>query len=61
VLNGWDVPGERVQVQNREIHWWLTRPAREAKLTNARIEKLVGVATTRDLNVVRTLADRWGA
>ncbi len=61
VLNGWDVPGERVQVRSREIHWWLAKPAHEATLTNGRIEKLVGVATTRDLKVVDALADRWGA
>jgi endo-1,4-beta-mannosidase len=32
-----------------------------AKLNNARVEKLLGVATTRDLKVITTLAERWGA
>lgn len=60
VLNGWDVPGERVRVHDREIHWRLSKPANEATLTNTRIERLVGVATTRDIKVVRKLAERWG-
>lgn len=60
-LDAWTVPGERVQVRDREVHWWLTKPTNEAKLTIARFEKLVGVTTTRDLKVVRELANRWGA
>jgi hypothetical protein len=32
-----------------------------ARINNARVEKLLGVATTRDLKVVTTLAERWGA
>lgn len=59
-LNRWNEPGERVLAHDAQIHWWLSKPSHEAKLTNARVETLVGVATTRDLKVVRTLAERWG-
>lgn len=59
-LDAWDASGERVRVHGAEIHWWLTKPSHRAKLSNARIEKLIGPATTRDLKVVRSLADRWG-
>ena len=59
-LDGWDEPGERLHVHGSEVYWWLTKPAHEARMTNARLEKTVGVATTRDLKVVRTLAERWG-
>lgn len=38
----------------------LERLIEEAKISNARIEKLVGPATTRDLKVVRALAAKWG-
>lgn len=60
-LDEWDVDGERLKVVGDEIHWWLGKSTHEAKISNARIEKLVGVATTRDLKVMRTLADKWGA
>lgn len=59
-LDAWNEPGERVLTRDREIHWWLAKPSHQAKLSNARIERLVGVATTRDLKVVRSLAERWG-
>ena len=61
LLDGWGEPGERLHVHGSEIYWWLTKPAHEAKVTNARLEKTVGVATTRDVKVVRSLAERWGA
>lgn len=59
-LDGWEVEGERVRVRGRAVHWWLTKSTHEAKLSNARIEKAVGLGTTRDLKVVAALAERWG-
>jgi uncharacterized protein (DUF1697 family) len=59
-LDAWDVDGERVRVVGRAVHWWLSKPTQEARLSNARIEKAVGTGTTRDLKVVTTLAERWG-
>ncbi len=38
---------------------WPSR-ARPRGLSNARIEKVLGPGTTRDLKVVTTLAERWG-
>jgi uncharacterized protein (DUF1697 family) len=61
VLDGWDRPGERALVRGAEVVLWLDVPAHSAKLTNARIERAVGsVVTTRDIKVIRTLAEKWG-
>ena len=61
MLNGWDIAGERAHVHGRQVYVWLTHPAHEAKLTNARIERGGVVATTRDWKVVSALGERWGA
>ncbi len=60
-VDGWDAAGERAKVVGRAVHWQVPGPSQAAKLSNARIEKLLGVGTTRDLKVVTTLAERWGA
>lgn len=57
----WHEPGERLHGHGREIYWWLGKPTHEAKISNSRHERLGLVATTRDLKVIRTLAQRWGA
>lgn len=59
-IDRWDVEGERAAVRGRAVHWWLAKSTHEARLSNARIEKALGVGTTRDLKVVATLAERWG-
>lgn len=59
-LDGWDAAGERLRVEGSEVHWWLAKSTHQAKISNARLEKLVGPATTRDLKVMRALADKWG-
>jgi uncharacterized protein (DUF1697 family) len=56
-----DYPGESVRVIGRAVHWELAHPSHQAKLSNARLEKLVGPATTRDLKVVTALAQMWGS
>jgi uncharacterized protein (DUF1697 family) len=56
----WSFEGERAIVRRRAVHIWLTVPSHQAKTTNARIERAVGPATTRDLKVVARLAERWG-
>ncbi len=59
-LEAWDVPGERALVIGEDVVLFLTKPAHEAKLTNARLEKLTGATgTARDLTVVRALAEKW--
>jgi uncharacterized protein (DUF1697 family) len=59
-LEAWDKPKERAQVIGREVHLWLgsDRP----KLTNATMEKILGVAgTARDWKTVTKLAATWGS
>lgn len=53
--------GEAVRVRGRAAHLWMRQGYQNARLNNARVEKLLGVATTRDLKVITTLAERWGA
>ena len=52
--------GEVARVGGRGVHLLLGENYHEAKLTNAVIEKHLGVATNRNVNVVRTLAEKWG-
>ncbi|RNI22792.1 DUF1697 domain-containing protein [Flexivirga caeni] len=59
-LAAWDEPGERLLPHGSEMHWWLAKPAHEAKISNARLERGGAVSTTRDLTVVRALAGKWG-
>lgn len=59
-LSAWDEPGERLQPAGSELHWWLGKSSHQAKISNARLERGGAVATTRDLKVVRALADKWG-
>ena len=60
-LDNWDAEGERAKVLGRAVHWMVPGLSQDAKLSNARVEKLVGLGTTRDLKVVRKLAERWGS
>ena len=60
MMNGWDVVGERAQVEGREVYVWLAHPSHESKLTNARIERGGVVATTRDWKVITALGQMWG-
>ena len=48
------------RVGGRAVHLLLDATYHEAKLTNALVEKHLGVATNRNLTVIRTLAERWG-
>jgi uncharacterized protein (DUF1697 family) len=60
LLEGAARDGERVHVSGRAVHLLLGREYRTAGLTNSAVEKHLGVATNRNLNVIRTLAERWG-
>ena len=61
MMNGWDIEGERAQVNGREVYLWLGHPSHQAKLSNARMERGGVVATSRDWKVVTALGVRWGA
>jgi len=60
-LGHWDAEGERAVALGAHVVLWLTRPSHEARLSNARVEKMTGlVSTFRDVKVVRALATKWG-
>ena len=61
LVDGWDTAGERLKVVGRAVHWAVQGPTQQARLSNARLEKVLGVGTTRDLKVITTLAQRWGS
>lgn len=50
---------EVAKVGGRAVHLLLGENYHEAKLTNAVVEKVLGVATNRNLTVIRTLAEKW--
>lgn len=49
------------RVGGRAVHLLLGPDYRTAALTNSVVEKHLGIATNRNLNVITTLAERWGA
>ena len=51
---------ESARVGGRAVHLLLGANYHEAKLSNATVEKLMGVATNRNLKVIRTVAEKWG-
>jgi uncharacterized protein (DUF1697 family) len=59
-LDGAGQEGERAVVDGRGVHLLLGQDYHTAKLSNAVVEKHLGVATNRNLNVIRTLAEKWG-
>ena len=50
---------EVARVGGRAVHLLLGGNYHESKLTNAAVEKYLGVATNRNLTVIRTLAEKW--
>jgi len=52
--------GEVARVGGRAVHLLISSDYHQARLTNTLVEKHLGVATNRNLTVVRTLAERWG-
>ncbi|HEU5035618.1 MAG TPA: DUF1697 domain-containing protein [Nocardioides sp.] len=51
---------EVVRVGGRAVHLLLQPNYHEARLTNTVVEKHLGVATNRNLTVIKALAERWG-
>ncbi|HET9419764.1 MAG TPA: DUF1697 domain-containing protein [Nocardioides sp.] len=47
------------RVRGRAVHLVITDPYHHAKLSNATIEKQLGVATNRNLKVIRAIAEKW--
>ena len=50
---------EVARVGGRAVHLLLGENYHEARLTNAVVEKELGVATNRNVTVIRTLAQKW--
>jgi uncharacterized protein (DUF1697 family) len=50
---------EVAKVGGRAVHLLLGDNYHEATLTNVQVEKHLGVATNRNLTVIRALADKW--
>ncbi|HCB04621.1 MAG TPA: hypothetical protein DEQ43_10305 [Nocardioides bacterium] len=50
---------EVAKVGGRAVHLLLGANYHEAKLTNAAVEKTMGVATNRNLTVISALAEKW--
>ena len=47
-------------IRGRGAHLLVATPSARGRLSNATVEKVLGVSTNRNLNVVRTLAEKWG-
>lgn len=58
-LSAWSEPGEGARVEGRAVHWWSEHGTQGSRLGNERIEQQLGVATTRTLDVVRKVAEKW--
>lgn len=52
---------EVARVGERAVHLMLGESYHQARLTNAVVERHLGVATNRNMRVIRTLAQRWGS
>ena len=59
-IDAWDEEGESATVIGRAVHIWLNRTTHEAKFFGA-FKKALAPGTNRDLKVVRTLDEKWGA
>jgi uncharacterized protein (DUF1697 family) len=53
------VEPERCEVGDRAAHLFLGPDYHTARLSNATVEKHLGVATNRNVRVIRTLAEKW--
>ena len=61
-LEEWRADGERAVVLGKDVLMDFAVPFHRAKLTGARIEKVLGVAgTARNMTVVRAMAQKWGS
>ena len=60
-LDSWSAAGEGARVGRRAVHWWADHDSQASKLSNAVVEKQLGVATTRTVAVVRTVHEKWGS
>ncbi len=48
-----------VRVRGRAVHLMMNDPYHQARLSNVVVERELGVATNRNLRVIRTVAEKW--
>ncbi|XVX18591.1 DUF1697 domain-containing protein [Actinomycetota bacterium] len=60
-LHAWEPEGEAARVLGRDVLVELGVDLSRARLTGARLERMAGPATARDLRVVRAIAAKWGS
>ncbi|GAB3710931.1 DUF1697 domain-containing protein [Mariniluteicoccus flavus] len=58
-LEGKSVAGCRVVVRDRAVHLLVDDDYRSAAVSNATVEKLLGVATNRNRTVIAAIAAKW--
>jgi uncharacterized protein (DUF1697 family) len=59
-VEAWDVAGERAFVIGKDVLMDFAVPFHRARLTGARLEKMLGVTgTARNMTVVRAMAEKW--
>lgn len=51
--------GERAVVRGRAVHLLIDGDYHSASLTNAQVEKALGIATNRNITVIRALVEKW--
>ncbi len=51
--------GERAVVRDRALHLLIGENYRDATLENAAVEKALGIATNRNVSVIRAIAEKW--
>lgn len=59
-MAAYDPPNERIRAVGRAVHIWISGSFHEARVFGA-FKKALAEGTNRDLKVVATLAERWGA
>jgi hypothetical protein len=60
LLEALDHGDDLAVIRGRGAHLLVVTPSARGRLSNATVEKVLGVATNRNLNVIRTLAEKWG-
>ncbi|MGL5808336.1 MAG: DUF1697 domain-containing protein [Nocardioides sp.] len=60
-VEAWSTDVDVVVARERAVHLLLSTAYHAAKLDNAAIERVLGVATNRNLTVIRALTRRWPA
>jgi hypothetical protein len=58
-IEGASTSSGRALVRDRAVHLLLGENYHQARLTNAAVKKALGVATDRNLTVIRAVVERW--